>query len=252
VGKQARVLSRATRTSAALVRQRTQKRNRSFAIGGGLIIVALLVAIVVSLVTAGTGNGTDSGSTTKPLVAPAAVANGAIIVGKATAPVKVEVYLDYMCPYCGRFERANAGELERLVADGTISVHLYPLSFLDRTSDGTRYSTRAANAIAAVADQTPGSVLAFNNALFARQPAEGSAGLSNDEIASLAANAGVPQDVVARFGEGTFEPWIAKYTEAAFSGGITGTPTVKINGKIFQGDLYSAGPLTQAINSAKG
>ena len=113
----------------------------------------------------------------KELVVPTtATANGAISVGKANAPVKLEVYLDYMCPFCGRFERANGGELDRLVADGTVQLHLYPLSFLDRLSNGTRYSTRAANAIVTVADRAPDKVLAFNSALFADQPAEGSSG----------------------------------------------------------------------------
>jgi hypothetical protein len=58
--------------------------------------------------------------------------------------------------------------------------------------------------------------------------------------------------VISQFASGRFEPWVTKVTRAAFDGGITGTPTVKINGTPFQGDLYTAGPLTQAINAAKG
>jgi protein-disulfide isomerase len=156
-----------------------------------------------------------------------------------------------MCPFCGRFERANSGELERLVTDGTISMQLYPLAFLDKASSGTRYSSRAANAIATVADRAPARVLAFHNALFSRQPAEGGPGLTDDEIADLAGGAGVPPEVVSSFRERIFEPWIAKVTDTAFKSGITGTPTVKIDGTVFDGDLYTAGPLTQAIAAAK-
>jgi protein-disulfide isomerase len=188
-----------------------------------------------------------------PLVVPAnATAGGAIAIGESTAPVRLEVYLDYMCPYCGRFERANSAEIERLVAAGRVRLELYPLSFLDRYSAGTRYSTRAANAVATVADRAPESVLAFNQALFDAQPAEGSPGLSDDEIAALALAAGVPQGVVDAFHERIFEPWLTASTAAVFQTGITGTPTVKINGVVFTGDLFAVGPLTQAIEAAAG
>jgi len=212
-----------------------------------------LIAIVVSLVNAaGTASSADTGSAQKELIAPtAATANGAIVLGNANAPVTVEVYLDYMCPFCGRFERTNGGELERLVADGTVQLRLYPLSFLDRMSNGTQYSTRAANAVATVADRVPEKALPLNQAFYARQPAEGSAGLSDDEIAAVAAESGVPQETISLFHEGRFEPWVAKFTETAFQNGIGGTPTVRINGLAFKGDLYSVGPLTQAIVAAK-
>lgn len=119
-------------------------------------------------------------------------------------------------------------------------------------SQGTRYSTRAANAVATVADGAPDKVLAFSAALFADQPAEGTDGLSDDEIAKLASDAGVPPEVVARFPELTFEPWVTASTGAVFDTGVTGTPTVKINGAVFRGYLYTAGPLTQAVTAAKG
>ena len=53
------------------------------------------------------------------------------------------------------------------------------------------------------------------------------------------------------FDDRIFEPWIEKSTKAAFDT-ITGTPTVKINGVVFKGDLYTAGPLTEAVTAAKG
>jgi protein-disulfide isomerase len=37
-----------------------------------------------------------------------------------------------------------------------------------------------------------------------------------------------------------------------FDTGISSTPTVKINGEVFKGDLYTTGPLTQAVTAAKG
>lgn len=253
MSKQARNKARAVRAANALARQRSQRRSRWLAGAGGLVIVGLLVAIVIAVVNAAEkADSPDSATPTGEVVVPAnATPGGALTVGNTAAPVKLEVYLDYMCPFCGRFEQANGDEIERLVADGTVRLELHPLSFLDRMSQGTRYSTRAANAVATVADRAPDHLLAFHKALFARQPAEGSRGLSDDEIAKLAREAGVPQNVVDEFVTRRFEPWIAKSTSAAFDSGITGTPTVKIDGKVFDGDLYKVGPLTDAVNAAK-
>jgi protein-disulfide isomerase len=238
----------------AAARRRARKRNRILAITGGLVIMGLVVAIIVSLVNAaGPGADPSAAASKKPLVAPAgATAAGALVVGKSTAPVKLEIYLDYLCPYCGKFDRANSGELERMVSDGTVRIELYPLSFLDKLSNGARYSTRAANAVATVADRAPDKVQAFNRVLFANQPEEGSHGLSDSEIAKFASDAGVPPEVVAHFSEGTFEPWVAASTDKVFASGVTGTPTVKINGTLFKGDLYTVGPLTRAVTAAKG
>jgi len=253
MSKQARVQSREVRKAHSAMAERRGSRRKWFATGGAAIILGLLVAIVVSLVNAaGTQNSADGTVSPDTVVTPGtATPNGALAVGDAAAPVRLEVYLDYMCPYCGRFERANGDVMDRMVADGTIRLELYPLSFLDKASSGASYSTRAANAITTVADRSPDKVLAVNRALFARQPAEGTRGLSDDEIATLAHQVGVSREVVDAFTERIFSPWVAASTTAVFKTGVSSTPTVKVNGKNFNGDLYNVGPLTQAIMSAK-
>jgi protein-disulfide isomerase len=253
MGTQARVAARNTRRAAQEAQRRTRRRHRYLAGGGGLVILALVVAIAVTLVRAAGDDAPASSAPAGPASAPAAATgNGGIAIGTATAPVRVEIYLDYMCPFCGRFERANRAELQRLVADGTIRIELHPLSFLDKSSGGHRYSTRTANAVATVADRAPGAVLAFSNALFTDQPAEGTAGRSDEQIAAVATGAGVPGDVVGAFTEGRFTSWVAASTDSAFThDGITGTPTVKINGNRFDGDLYTSGALTAAVGTAR-
>jgi protein-disulfide isomerase len=218
-------------------------------VAGVVVILGLVIAIAVAVINAA---DRDTGGSTGALVTPkGATAAGALVIGQAAAPVKLEIYLDYMCPFCGRFEQANSGEIDKLIADGTARLELYPLAFLDDTSQGSRYSTRAANAVVTVADRAPDKVMALNRALFANQPQEGTKGLTDAQIAELAQQAGVPQGVVDVFGDRIFDPWIEKSTTAAFDT-ITGTPTVKINGTVFKGGLYTAGPLTEAVTAAKG
>lgn len=249
MGKQQRATSRTNRKAqAAMAAQRGRRIDWVLAVGG-LVIAGLVVAIGAVAVSA--ANSGDPTAGRGKLVTPANLtATGAIPVGRADAPATVEIYLDYMCPACGRFEQANAAELDRLVQAGTAKIELRPISFLDRTSQGARYSTRAANAIATVADRAPDKVWAFNTALYAEQPREGTRGLDDDRIADLAARAGVGRNVIDAFGARTFEPWVATVTEAAFGSGVQGTPTVKINGTVFSGDVYREGPLTQAVEAA--
>jgi protein-disulfide isomerase len=225
------------RAEQAEAHRRSRRRHILTAVGA-LVIVGLLAAIAVVVVRAA-GHERTLPEVTGELVLPQHLTpGGAIPVGSGDAPVTVEIYFDYMCPACGAFESANAGELDRLV------------SFLDDQSSGTEYSTRSANAVAVVADAAPDRVWAFHTALYGHQPREGSEGLSDEQIADVAADAGVPADVVDAFTDGTYRPWVASVTREAFASGVQGTPTVKIDGVVFAGDVYAVGPLTEAIQSA--
>ena len=250
MGKKAGEESRQLRKGRAAVAAQGGRAARWPVIAGVVIIVGLVVTIVFTVVRSATTDTTAHPAASGPVMPPSGAAAGAMLLGQADAPVKLEVYADYMCPYCGRFERANGAEIAGLVGDGTARLHLYPLAFLDDMSNGTRYSTRAANAAATVYDRAPDKLLPFNNLLYEHQPAEQSSGLSDNQIADLARQAGVPPPVVDAFDNATFEPWVAQSTQAAFAAGLEGTPTVKINGQVFEGDLYTVGPLTQAISAA--
>ena len=248
---QARSRSRELR-QAELEAARRQARHRRILVRAGvLVIIGLVVAIVVAVLNAVGGNDSPPASTGE-VVAPAHVTSGALALGDQEAPVALEIYYDYMCPACGAFEAANGAELDRLLEDGVVRIELRPISFLDGASNGTLYSTRAANAFATVADAAPATAWAFHTALYAGQPSEGSAGLSDEQIADIAVAAGVPVEVVARFTDDTYEPWVASVTQQAFAAGVTQTPTVKIDGTVFDGDKYSVGPLTAAIETAAG
>ncbi|WP_203897167.1 DsbA family protein [Virgisporangium aliadipatigenens] len=248
-----RTAAREQRRLAAAAAERRRRLHRRLFAAGAVVIVALVAAVVVAVVRAATGGDAALPRATGGLVVPAnATAAGAVIVGRADAPVTVAVYLDYLCPYCARFEQANAADLERLTAAGTMRLELHPLAFLDRLSAGTRYSTRSAAALAAVADAAPERVLAFNRALYERQPAEGGPGLTDAAIAAIAVESGVDGAVADRLRDGRFAPWVLAGTDAATAAGVTGTPTVRVDGKAFTGDLYSAGPLARAVEAAAG
>lgn len=211
--------------------------------------------------TAETDDGATAGEavTGTPGAPAGANADGGIVVGvdgvgryTAGAPV-VQVYSDYLCPYCARFEAANGAMLEDLRASGQVTVVYHPVAFLDRFSDGTRYSTRAAQAVAVVADAAPASFTAFHAALLAEQPAENTPGLTDDRIAQVALTAGVPKDVAGTFIEGRFTEWVGTASQRAVTdAGVPGTPTIVVDGEVFEGDWRDPSALRAAILAAAG
>ena len=115
----------------------------------------------------------------------ATVANGVTFGKKAAATV--DIYEDFQCPYCLKFETAVDKTMDADVRANRAQVHFHTLSFLDRASNGNRYSTRAANAAICVSDVQPRPAahradlfVAYHNVLFTKavQPAEDSNGLS--------------------------------------------------------------------------
>jgi protein-disulfide isomerase len=251
MSKQARLKTQEMRRIQAEAARRESRRRRIIAIIGGVVVLALVAAIVVAVVRAAQGGDGPAGAD-GDVVVPANTSDGSIPVGQQEAPVTVAIYFDYMCPACGQLEETQGQDLDQMLDDGEVDVDLRPISFLDQTSMGTQYSTRSANALATVADGAPEHVWDFHQALFVAQPEEGTQGLSDDQIAEIATDVGVPGDVVDRFEERTYDGWVEDVTEAAFDSGITQTPTVLVDGEEMSGNMYTPGALRQAVAAAGG
>lgn len=163
-----------------------------------------------------------------------------------TDPVAITVYLDYLCPTCRAFETTNGDYLAALVTSGAATLDIHPIAILDRASQGTRYSTRAANLAACVADNSPERFWAVTQALFAQQPDEGTAGLDDEALLQLAEGAGV-------IGTAEFESCVRSETHSGWVGAqtkalrntpvagtdimVTGTPTVVVGGVKYTGSV---------------
>ncbi|MFF1882772.1 DsbA family protein [Pseudarthrobacter sp. NPDC058196] len=147
---------------------------------------------------------------------------------EAGKPVKVVLYVDFICPICKNFETQYNDQLTSLRNDGKITVEYRPLGFLDSRST-TNYSSRAANAAACVANTAPQKYADYFNALYAQQPAEGSAGLSDNDLKKMASDMGV--DIGSCVDDKTYRPYVKYTTKEASAIGVSGTPTVFVDGK---------------------
>ena len=164
----------------------------------------------------------------------------------ADVPLRIVTYIDFGCPYCNLFETTNSSQIEDLVASGAATLEVHPIEILDDNWQGTRYSSRAANAAACVAAFEPSSFLDVSDAFFANQPTEGTTGLTNGEIIDLVKGAGVDSDKVnGCINDETYRGWVQLASDRATSdpdlanpttGGF-GTPTIFANGQRYGGAL---------------
>jgi len=84
---------------------------------------------------------------------------------------------------------------------------------------------------------------ALHQILYAQQPDEGSAGLTEGKIVQLAQQAGASA-AEQQIRSGTYADYVARATEQSSKDGVTGTPTVKVNGQA------PASPTLQAVTAA--
>src|SRR6478735_12705227 len=96
-----------------------------------------------------------------------------------------------MCPICNQFEQSYGETIQGLVDDGSVTLNIHPISILDRSSQGTKYSTRGANAMYCVAVADAEASVPFMQAMYQNQPQEGSTGLTDEQILQIASGAGV-------------------------------------------------------------
>ncbi|GAA0895673.1 DsbA family protein [Pseudonocardia zijingensis] len=217
-----------------------QKRNRTPTI---VVTVVLVLAVVIGaavLLARGLGGSVEPTWT--------ASAEGAVVTA-GTGPVVIDVYEDYLCPSCERFEERYGDEITTALNEGRITVRFHTIAILDTLSNPEGYSTRAANA--ALCAVPAGIFPKYHKKLFDEQPAEGSAGLSDEELIAFGTELGAQGDFAACVQGGTNTDAVAAETDKATSdpalqtNGRFGTPTVAIDGKKI--DLNDTSWLQNAI-----
>jgi protein-disulfide isomerase len=159
-------------------------------------------------------------------------------------PVTVEVYLDYLCPACRRFEEAAGPTIERLLAERRITMVYHPVAILDRYSTN-EYSSRSAAGAGCAADG--GRLVQYTDALYATQPDEGGAGHTDDRLVEIATTAGLAGDEFGQcLRERRYADWVTHVTDGMSRRGVNGTPTVFVNGR--QLDNPTVQNLTAAVD----
>ena len=205
-------------------------RDRRVGVGitVGAVIVALFVGAYLLL--------TRPWDTSTPAASYPVAADGVVVTaGQPNAPVTLDVYEDYLCPYCERLENRSGDDVAAALGAGKIKVNYHALNILDQRSDPPGYSTLAANA--ALCAVPAGIWPAYHDKLFAEQPAEGGPGLTAERLTALGTELGAGPDfgscvaANARAGAITAASATASADPALQTDGQFGTPTVAVGGR---------------------
>ena len=229
-------------------------------------LVRVLAATVLAIAVAGGATACSlMGDSSVPVATakPPTGMDGAVnfdgrYVSAGTGEKKVDIWFDAMCPFCGEFERTNGATLANAVKDGSITVRLHPITFLDSRSNGTGYSTRAAAALVCVGVHDPNKTLDYYQALFTDQPEEGSSGLTDEELAKRATDLGIADISSCLQRSGPYQAWAQANTVHSQNGpievdgtkvldSIQGTPTVLVNGKQYPGSVTDKKAFTRFL-----
>jgi len=235
----------AAREKARLNRMKQRRRDVATRglVRGGIAVALVAVVVVVGLIVVQGARPAGPG--------PQNMASDGILIGKDLAAVPtqaldpqqdpvpteseaagvahIRVYVDYLCTACKEFQDTNGAQMEGWLQSGAATVEVHPVAILTSKSQG--YSQRAANAAACVADTSPDDFWAFNESLFAEQPAEQSTGLSDERITELAGQAGASSSDLAKcISEQRFQSWVNAATDRVLDGDIPDSNVDKVVG----------------------
>jgi protein-disulfide isomerase len=252
---------------AARAEQMRKEREKADRKQRNVISVAIVAVVVLLIAVGGYGisQAKKDNEIEKALKTPSNVnsdygivydqqaATGTAPAAGAAEPVKVQLYEDFLCPGCGALEQSAGSFLTSAVESGEIAIEYRPYSFLLQSSTN-EYSQRAWNAAACVTDKGgPKAFKAYHDILFANQPEEGGPGPEDDELIDLAEQAGVT-GIDTCIDKRTFNRWIEDAREKGQDDGVTGTPTIRIDGKDVSGannTIASVADIQAAIDAAK-
>ena len=167
--------------------------------------------------------------------------SGAILIGNPDASNVVEVYADYQCPFCQRWEQQIGEALSQRALDpaSDLLVKQYNLAFLGETSptlDPPGSSARAASAALCVLEgEGPEAFATFNASIFAIADSNrSSVQFQTPELSQLAADSGASVDTISCIDDERHVTFVALATQNGFARGVQGTPTVIVNGRTLE------------------
>lgn len=229
------------RLAAAGINVPPKRSNTPLLVVGIVVLVAVVAAGVVLYVR-------KSDSSAPVAATYTATVSGAVVTA-GTGKASIDVYEDYLCPNCERFEQAYGNDIVTALNNGSLTVRFHNIAILDGNTKPSGYSTRAANA--ALCAAAAGIFPDYHEKLFAAQPNEMSAGLTDQQLVDFGTQLGAKGDFAGCVTGARNAAAVSAETRKAVSdpnlqtSGQFGTPTVAVNGKKI--DINSSGWLKNVV-----
>jgi protein-disulfide isomerase len=204
--------------------QKKEKDNFAKFLVVGMIALVVIVGVIFTVINK--NQNAFKGVIPKDAVA----SNGYGITFNKGAAHKIDLWEDFQCPICKEFETANGDFNTKLAQSGKVEVVYHMLSFID-TNLNKHGSHLSANAAACIDNE--GKFLDFHKLLYANQPAEKGPDLfTNSYLINLAKQVGVSDSTFTNcVNSNKYSGWIDQITSDGDKVGITGTPTIYVDGK---------------------
>jgi protein-disulfide isomerase len=222
------------------------------AIVGGVGVIVLAGLIILQ---GGSGPTDATSALISPQApTPVALADGRA-VGKADAPVTLEVWTDFQCPICGRFaETVEPSLMTKYVTPGVLRIIHHDAAFQGAKSNASYdESVEAGAGGRCAADQ--GRYWPYQDWVFANQAGENEGAFAATRLKAIATAAGL--DVgrwQACIAAGDAQSAVRAETNQAVATGVNATPTMTINGQTIVGlrSVAELGTLIEAAAAAPG
>jgi protein-disulfide isomerase len=192
--KERRAAERKDRFEAA----RDERKTRAGSGGGGssfintrnMTILGVAVGVLIVLVVGiGQLGNKASGKLVDPAINyPAALLDGTAI-GKADAPLTMEVYGDFQCPVCARHSLdVEPSIVNSYVTNGSLRIVHHEIDLLGRGTDESKIP-----AIGAVCANDQGKYWSYAHWIYQNQDGENTGGFRKDRVIRIAAAAGLDE-----------------------------------------------------------
>ena len=188
-----------------------------------LVIAVVVGVVLIMLVPTLLSKQTDT-SAAIPASVSAEDGYGIVFNKELTDAPFIEIYEDFQCPACARFDSIAGEYIEELITTKKAKVAFHTLSFLGGESQ------IAANAAACSADE--GKFLQLHKTLMANQPSENSGAWNSAYFSTLGLGLGISSPEYDKcVADNKYMGWVKNVAEEGAKRNINSTPTVLINGK---------------------
>ncbi len=221
---------------------------------GAALLGAVLGAAGLGFATGAIGGASPSPSpaaTAAPTAGPTEAPAGNAI-GRPDAPVTVEVWADYQCPFCRLEDLLFSGALDRqYVEPGIVRVVYRDFAFLGQELTDAAVAARCAGA------QDPAAQLRYHDALYTFQQGENEGRFARANLVQIAQIAGVPSATTFTtcLDDPAVATAVADETTAGRNLGVSSTPTLRLSGpgglRVLTGFNQAWPPLRDAIEAVR-
>jgi protein-disulfide isomerase len=174
-----------------------------------------------------------------------------VVIGKSSAKKTLEMYEDPRCPVCATFEQTVGATVDKGVEDGKYKIQYIGASFLDNGLGGEG-SKNALSALGAALNVSPEAFLEYKTAMYSAKwhPEESDDKFKDDDYLIEIANTVDALKNNTKFQNavknGTYDKWALEMSAKFDDSGVSGTPTLKMDGKALTGSDGQNAPMTVA------